>query len=130
VDLVSGASSGSHAAKVVAATAGTTVWRSVLPFAVALIFVVLGPLLDDLIWRDKYVSFYTEHPVAEVDAEDLANAAGWAVDLAQIVPGVFITITGILLLSAKVSTSLGVANELVGCGRMLGCGGVSRGHDR
>ena len=25
---------------------------------------------------------------------------------------------------------LGLTNELVGCGRMLGCGGVSRGHDR
>lgn len=45
--------------------------------------------------------------MAEVAPEDLARGASWAVDLAQVVPGVLLTITGILLAVDHVSVEAG-----------------------
>ena len=56
---------------------------------------------------------YKVCPLGEVDASELANAASWAVELAQIVPGVMIVITDVFLLTARLTTPLAVVVGLV-----------------
>lgn len=87
---------------------GSSFLHDALPFVIGLGYIAITPLLDSLIWRTKYVSFYEAKDI-EVAPEDLAKGAAWAVDLAQVVPGALFTVVGILLAVEHVTAPAAVA---------------------
>jgi hypothetical protein len=84
-----------------------------LPFAFGLAYIAVSPFLEDLIWRSRYISFYEGYQPSEVDPADLAKGATWAVDLAQVVPGVLLTVVGLLLAVEQITVAVAVGAVFV-----------------
>ncbi len=77
--------------------------KDALPFFASIGMTLVGPFLDDLLWRSRYRSFYSSAHTGLVDDEQLARGASWAVDLAQVFSGVVLTWVGIVLLLDSVT---------------------------
>jgi hypothetical protein len=90
------------------AASNSSFWHEALPFAFALGYVILSPLMADLTWRSTYREFYRsfEDGLGLIGPDELAKGASWAVDLSQVVPGVLLTTCGILLASSKVTPEI------------------------
>lgn len=78
-------------------------FHDALPFIFGLLYIVLAPGLDRLSWRNSYIAFYRHNDQGPITPEQLTDGAAWAVDLAQVIPGALLTLSGVLLLWDEVS---------------------------
>lgn len=72
----------------------------VAPPVAAVALIIMSPLLDWLAWRQTYESFYKRHArqTGPITPANLASGAQWAVDNAQVIPSLFLTGLGTLLM--------------------------------
>jgi hypothetical protein len=80
-------------------------WLDTVPFIFGIVFVLFSPQLDNLVWRGTYESFYRDYYSQHgskygtlLTPENLTSAAAWAVNLAQVVPGVLLAWVGAIVL--------------------------------
>ncbi len=77
-----------------------------LPFAAALLLLLLAPAIDQL-WKRSFRRFYESLPIVDIKTpQHLLSAATWATDIAQAVPSTVLTLIGISLLISDASTGI------------------------
>src|SRR4051794_24317335 len=88
-------------------------WVDVAPFVAAIGLVLLSPLLDELLWRNSYREFYRGKDIGSQSLDNLTLAASWAVNIAQVLPGVILCWVGIVLISSSIGRGLALLSVVM-----------------